>query len=292
MNITVLATLLIDGLILSGVYALTALGFVIIYRATGVFNFAQGELMMVGAYLFFLFTSGWDIPVALAVLLAVAGLGVIAGGIYMLIIRPMTAQPLFAAIIITMGLAIVIRSAVGLIWGPSTHFPVKILQGQFIDLGFYRLAWFDLVCIAVVGAAYGAVIAFLRYSPIGLEMRASAENPTLASQRGINLNKVFALSWVLAGASAAVAGAVIASRTSINLDLAHLGISAFPAALLGGLDSVGGALIGALVVGFVQTAAAWQWGTETQDVVSAAILLLVLMVRPYGLFGTRHITRL
>ena len=204
----------------------------------------------------------------------------------------MTAHPLFAAIIVTMGLAIVIRAIVGLIWGPSSHFPQRYWVDQFIDIGTYRLGVFDLVCLLIVGGAYALVMAFLRFTPMGLEMRASAENPTLASQRGVNLNKVLVLSWALAGVSAAIAGAVIATRTSVNLNIAHLGISAFPAALVGGLDSVGGALIGALIVGFVQTWAAWHWGTETQDVVAAAVLLLVLMVRPSGLFGTRHIARL
>jgi len=291
MNSIVLTTLLIDGLILSGVYALTALGFVIIYRATGVFNFAQGELMMVGAYLFYLFTASLALPTLVSAALTVLGLTLIAGGLYLVVIRRMTGQPLFAVIIITMGLAIIIRAAVGLIWGPSSYFPKKFLADQFIPIGGYQLAVFDLVSLCIVGGAYAVVIAFLRYSPMGLEMRASAENPGLASLRGVNLNTIFVVSWALAGVSAAIAGAVISSRSSVNLDIAHLGISAFPAALVGGLDSVGGTLIGALIVGFVQTWAAWHWGTESQDVVSAVILLLVLMLRPYGLFGSRHITR-
>jgi branched-chain amino acid transport system permease protein len=139
---------------------------------------------------------------------------------------------------------------------------------------------------------YASVIAFLRYSPIGLEMRASAENPTLASQRGINLNKVFAISWVIAAVSAAAAGAVVASRTVVGPDIAHLGINAFPVALVGGLDSVIGTLAGALIVGFVHTFSSWQFGSDTQDIVSAAILLIVLLLRPYGLLGTPRIMRL
>jgi branched-chain amino acid transport system permease protein len=292
MNSTLFITLLFDGLILSGIYAMTALGFVIIYRATGVFNFAQGELMMCGAYLFYLFTSSMNVPTVLAAVLTVLGLGLVAGGLYWAVMRRMTAHPLFAAIIITMGMAIVLRAAVGLIWGPSSHFPQAYWAGQFISIGGYQLAAFDLVCLLIVVGAYACVLAFLRFSPLGLQMRASAENPTLASQRGVNLNKVFFVSWALAGGSAAIAGAVISSRTSVNLDIAHLGISAFPAALVGGLNSVGGAFVGALIVGLVQTWAAWHWGSESQDVVAAGILLLVLMVRPSGLFGTRHVNRL
>jgi branched-chain amino acid transport system permease protein len=293
MNMLVLSTILIDGLILSGVYALAALGFVIIYRATGVFNFAQGELMMAGAYLFYVFTVDHELSPPVAVMLTLAGLAIIGAGLYMLVIRPMTAQPLFATIIITMGVAICMRSAIGMVWGPTSYYPKKLWADQFIDLGgVYNLPVFDLVCILTVGITYAAVIGFMRFSPLGLEMRASAENPTLASQRGVNLNTVFTLSWAIAAVSAATAGAVFASRTTVSLDLAHLGISALPAALVGGLDSVEGALVGALIVGFVQTFVAWQWGSEAQDVVAAAILLLVLMVRPYGLFGTRHINRL
>lgn len=291
MNTNLFVTLLFDGFILSGIYALAALGFVIIYRATGVFNFAQGEWMMCGAYLFFLFTSSVNLPAMLAAGASILGMAMIAGGLYWVIMRRMTAHPLFAAIIVTMGLAIVLRSAVALIWGPSAHFPQKYWANEFISVGNYQLAIFDLVCLLAVGGAYACVLAFVRFSRVGLEMRASAENPTLASQRGVNLNKVFVVSWVLAGASAAIAGAVISSRTSVNLDIAHMGISAFPAALVGGLDSVGGALVGALIVGMVQTWAAWHWGSESQDVVVAGILLLVLMIRPSGLFGTRHVHR-
>lgn len=291
MSFQIFLILFMDGLLLSGVYALAALGFVIIYRATGVFNFAQGEFMMVGAYVFYLFFVQFDLPFAVAVVFAVGGLGLIGAGIYLLVLRQMTAQPLFAAIIVTMGVAILLRSATGIIWS-ANHFHIgRLLGGQYVSIGGVSFAVFDLLCLGLIAAVFIAVMGFLRFSPIGLEMRASAENPTLASQRGVNLNTVFAVSWAIAAATAAVAGGIAASRGSVTPELAHLGIAALPAALVGGLDSVGGVVVGGLIVGFAHTTAAWFWGPDTQDVISGLLLLAVLMIRPYGVFGSRHIAR-
>jgi branched-chain amino acid transport system permease protein len=284
---------LVDGLILAGVYALAALGFVIIYRATGVFNFAQGEFMMLGAYVVYLLTATVTLPAWIGIALALAGCAAVGVGVFLFVLRPLTAQPLFTAIIVTMGVAILIRAAVGIGWGPIPLFMPRPWGGVFIDLGgLYRLSLFDLVSVVVTALTYGAVIAFLRLSPLGLQMRAAAESPTLASQRGVNLTFVFAVSWGLAALVAAVAGAVFAGRSAVSPNIASLGLSAFPAALVGGFDSVGGTLLGALVVGMAETVAIVLWGSESKDVVAAAILLGVLMVRPYGLFGKRQVIRL
>jgi branched-chain amino acid transport system permease protein len=283
---------LIDGIILSGVYALAALGFVIIYRATRVFNFAQGEFMMLGAYFVYLFSSTYELPLEAAVLLSLLGVAVIGIGIFVLLVRPLTGQPLLSVIVVTMGVAILIRAVVGVIWGPVPLFIARPFGGQFIDIGAFSISMFDVVSVAVCGLTYAAVIAFLNLSSIGLKMRATAENPTLASERGVNLNLIFALSWGLAALAAAVAGAVFAGRSAVSISIVNLGLSAFPAALVGGFDSVGGTLIGALVVGLAETIAIVLWGAESKDVVAAAILLTVLAVRPYGLFGTPQVNRL
>ena len=136
------------------------------------------------------------------------------------------------------------------------------------------------------------MIAFLRWTSFGLRMQAAAENPTLASQVGVNLDMVYAVSWALAAVSAAVAGAVFAGRTAVSPNLIALGLGAFPAALVGGFDSVGGTLIGAMIVGFAETAAIIMLGGDTKDVVAAAVLLTVLAVKPFGLFGSKQIMRI
>lgn len=293
MTLDLLIPGLIDGLILSGVYALAALGFVIIYRATGVFNFAQGEFMMLGAYIFYLFSTTYELPIFLTMALMLASLMVIGAGVYFLLVRPLTGQPLLAVIIITMGVAILFRAATGLLWGTvNLYFMVPIMT-EFIDIGgYYTLSVYDLVSIVICLLTYGLIMAFLRFSPIGLQMRATAENPTLASQRGVNLNLVFATSWAIAAVSASVAGAVFAGRTAVSLNISHLGLSAFPAAIVGGFDSIGGTLIGAIVVGLAETFTVIVLGSEYKDVVAAMILLVVLMVRPYGLFGKKQVNRI
>jgi len=293
MTLSLFISAMIDGLILSGVYALAALGFVIIYRATGVFNFAQGEFMMLGAYIFFLFSTTWELPFYMTAALVLGSLALIGAGVFFLLVRPLTGQPLLAVIIVTMGLAILLRAATGLFWGTTNLYFMAPLMTEFIDLwGYYTLSAYDLASILICLLTYGAIMAFLRFSPIGLQMRASAESPTLASQRGVNLNLVFALSWIIAAVSASVAGAVFAGRTAVSLNISHLGLSAFPAAIVGGFDSVGGTLIGAIVVGLAETFTVITLGSEYKDVVAAVILLLVLMVRPYGLFGTKQVNRI
>jgi branched-chain amino acid transport system permease protein len=283
----------IDGLILSGVYALAALGFVIIYRATGVFNFAQGEMMMLGAYFFYLFTTPFELGFAVSAGLGLAALAAIGAGTYLLLVRPLTGQPLLAVIIITMGLAILLRAVTGLAWGTVNLYFTLPLMNEFIDVGgYYTLSAYDLAAVLICVVTYGAIMAFLRFSPIGLQMRATAVSPTLASQRGVNLDLVFALSWIIAAVSAAVAGAVFAGRTAVSLNISHLGLAAFPAALVGGFDSVGGTLLGAVVVGLAETFTVVTLGAEYKDIVSAAILLLILMFRPYGLFGARQVNRI
>jgi branched-chain amino acid transport system permease protein len=293
MTLSLFISAVIDGLILSGVYALAALGFVIIYRATGVFNFAQGEFMMLGAYIFFLFSTTWELPFYMTAALVLGSLALIGAGVYFLLVRPLTGQPLLAVIIVTMGLAILLRAVTGLFWGTTNLYFMAPLMTEFIDLwGYYTLSAYDLASILLCLLTYGAIMAFLRFSPIGLQMRASAESPTLASQRGVNLNLVFALSWIIAALSASVAGAVFAGRTAVSLNISHLGLSAFPAAIVGGFDSVGGTLLGAIVVGLAETFTVITLGSEYKDVVAAVILLLVLMVRPYGLFGTKQVNRI
>jgi branched-chain amino acid transport system permease protein len=293
MTAALLVSALIDGVILSGVYALAALGFVIIYRATGVFNFAQGEFMMLGAYAFYMLTMTYELDLYVSVALMLAGLALVGAGVYFILVRPLTGQPLLAVIIITMGLAILLRAFTGLFWGTTNLYFTMPLMNEFIEIGdYYTLSAYDLAAILICLVTYGAILALLRFSPIGLQMRATAESPTLASQRGVDLNLVFALSWSLAAVSAAVAGAVYAGRTSVSLNISHLGLAAFPAAIVGGFDSVAGTLLGAFVVGLAETFTVILLGAEYKDIVSASILLIILMVRPYGLLGARQVSRI
>jgi branched-chain amino acid transport system permease protein len=293
MTLSLFISALIDGLILSGVYALAALGFVIIYRATGVFNFAQGEFMMLGAYIFYLFGATYELPFFAVVGLMLISLALIGAGMFFLLVRPLTGQPLLAVIIITMGAAIIMRALTGLFWGTTNLYLTTPLMSDFIEIGgYYTLAVYDLAAIIICLFTYGAVMAFLRFSPIGLQMRATAESPTLASQRGVNLNLVFGTSWIIAALTASIAGAVFAGRTAVSLNISHLGLSAFPAAIVGGFDSVGGTLIGAVIVGLAETFTVVVLGAEYKDVVAAIILLLVLMMRPQGLFGSKQVNRI
>jgi branched-chain amino acid transport system permease protein len=274
----------IAALSLGGIYALTALGFVIIYRATRVFNFAQGTMMALGAYFVVSVIALFQLPTLLAMVIACLLSALLGLVTYWVVIRPMTTQPLFATIIVTMGVSIMYSGAIGVIWGPVDRFittPITGVQrlGEF-PISNYSTAVFGACAVMCVG-----LLAFFRYSRIGLQMRATAENGLLASQRGISLNWIFALTWSLAGFAAGVAGMLYAGNTSASPTIAELGLRAFPAALVGGFDSVGGALVGGVIVAFAETAAAVIWGSEARNVVAFALLLVIMLLRPNGLFG-------
>jgi branched-chain amino acid transport system permease protein len=287
------AATVISGLILAGIYALTGLGFVIIYKATGVFNFAQGQLLMAAAYLFYLFqhTMGWNIALAVvAVLISMAIIGLLA---YHLILRPLAARPMFSSVIATLGISILISSACALKWGPNTLFVKQPWSGRFVTLhAGLRVTVYDVFSFGATLVLFGVFIALFRWTGLGLRMRAAATNALLAAQRGINLNSVYGLTWALGAVTAGAAGMLYAGQNGIDQNIALLGIGAFPAALIGGFDSVAGVGIGAVVVGVSQSIGTAIFGADTTQVVAAVILAVVLLIRPQGIFGSKEVTRL
>jgi branched-chain amino acid transport system permease protein len=290
--VNTVAGLLSSSLTLAGIYALAALGFVIIYRATRVFNFAQGEFMMVGAYACYACLATFRLPVVAAVIFALVAGAVTGLLVYLIAIRSMTGQPLFAIIIVTMGVSIFMRAAVGFIWGPVARYAPLPNAGVTIQLpAGVVISLYDLLAIGIAVVVCASFMAFFRFTTVGLQMRATAENPRLAGNRGVNVQMIFALAWALAGMSAVIGGILYAGRTSFSPAISALGLQAFPAALVGGFDSVGGAIIGALLVAVAETVATSIWGPATQDVVAFGILLLILLVRPYGLFGAKEVGR-
>lgn len=287
------------GLALGARYALVALGFVIIYRATGAINFAQGGLVVLGAYLAFQATQRWEVPFALAVLFALAASALLGVLIERLILRRMVGQPAFAVVMVTIGILFVIEQLVPTLWGPGSH---NLGDPWGVDtLGFagLTLALVDLWTIALTAAALAAFFAFFRLSRYGLAMRATAFDQEAALAHGISVNRVVALSWAIAGSVAALAGVTLAAgATGVDPTISFIALAAFPAMILGGLDSPGGAVVGGVVIGVTQTlTAGYQpdiapWlGSNFHIVMPYIVMVLVLLVRPYGLFGTPEVRR-
>lgn len=287
------------GIALGARYALVALGFVVIYRATGVINFAQGGLVALGAYLAFQGTQRWELPFAAAVVFALLATALVGILIERLVLRRMVGQPAFAVVMITIGVLFVIEELIPTIWGSAARNLGDPWGVRTVDAGGVVLAVADLWTIALTAAALGAFFAFFRLSRYGLAMRAAAFDPEAALAQGISVRRVVALSWAIAGIVAALAGVTLAAgATGVDPTISFIALAAFPAMILGGLDSPLGAVVGGLVIGVTQTLTAgyqpdWApWlGTNFHVVMPYLVMVVVLLVRPYGLFGTPEVRR-
>ena len=288
------------GLALGSRYALVALGFVVIYKATGVINFAEGALVTLGAYLAFNFGQTWDLPFALALVMAVAA-GALAGVIVQrLLLRRMIGRPVFGVIMITIGLLFLLDQAVPSVWGYDALDLGDPWGVDTVSVGGVVLAVKDLWAIGLAAAVLLGFFAFFKFSRMGLAMRASAFDQEAALARGISVRRVFAWSWGIAGGVAALAGISLGSGPgAVTPSLGLIALAAFPAMILGGLDSPKGAVIGGLLIGVTQTLTAGYQpehaaflGHNFHVVMPYVVMIVILLIRPYGLFGTKEVQRL
>ena len=279
--------------ILSGrVTALVALSFVLIYKGTGVVNFAVGEVMMLGAYLYYAGTVSFGLTPWVAFGLALGVLGLLAVAVERLVLRPLSGQPAVAVLMATIGMASIIHGGVEATWGGDTYSPPTLLPRTPLMLGEILIPGTVLGNFAVAALLIGGFLAFFRWSKTGIALRATASDPVTAATLGINVNYAQRLTWVLSSLVGTVAGVLIASSAGLSPLLAAAALSVFAALILGGLDSVLGAIVASLIVGWVEAVAAGYLGGKSRDVVPYVVVLAIMVVRPYGMFGTRTIERL
>lgn len=283
-------SLVVSGLVVGTLYGLVAMGFAIIYKVSRVLNFAQGEVMMLTAFVGYSIavrTDGSQPLVIAGVMLASV---VVAGLVERLIVRPMLGQPVFSIVMMTIALAVLLRSIVGLVWGAD---PMRMpgASTRTVDLLGVTFQGAQLVLVAVYLATCIGIWAFLRFSMLGIAMRASAADPTVTLLMGLSIRKLYRFGWMISALLAGISGLLFANIYHVGLDMGHVGIASFPAAILGGLDSVLGAALGGLVIGVAENLAGGYIGSGFKEVASFAIILLVLMVRPHGLFGEKDIER-
>jgi branched-chain amino acid transport system permease protein len=286
-----LSLLIASGCVTGAAYSLIAMGFALIYKSTGVVNFAQGELVMLTAYIAFSLAQSLDLSflplIALTIPIAMA-LGLLLERVF---IRPMLGEPPFAIVMVTLGLAVILRSATILIWGSEPYnFPAGLPQ-TVIKLGgvpFYPAQLALIVACALVLVAASAFLALTRY---GVAMRATASNETAALLAGVSVDRIHALAWMLSSAIAAVAGLLYAINFKLAPDMWFQGLKAFPAVILGGMDSVPGAALGGLAVGLIESLSQGYIGEGSREIAGFVVIIVVLMVRPYGLFGAKEIER-
>lgn len=288
--------LLIQGIALGCVYALVALGFTVIYRASRVINFAQGGMLLVGAYLISVLAATDGLPFWLAAVLAVGLLAV--GGIVfqILVLRRVVGQPVFVLVMITIGASIAIDAAIPAIYGGNPRILGDPWGPSSVQVGAVTIDWSQIWAVIATAVILVLFFAFDRFSRYGLAMRATAADEEAAAAVGVPVRRVYALAWAIAGAVAAVGGLFLAAYpNSPNPSLGDTALNAFPAIILGGLESPPGALIGGLVIGVVEVltsgyAPSWL-GANFADVAPYILMIIVLMIRPYGLFGARPVER-
>jgi branched-chain amino acid transport system permease protein len=283
--------LAVNILVLAAIYALIACGYVLVYRVSRVLNLAHGELMMLGAYLLMLtatqFSSHWSIAIAAAVALSLLT-GVL---VYLFLMRRMTGEMALAAVLTTVALGILLRGMMVLVWSAQQQYPAQALgvaSTSIVLPGGARISFFALLLVVTTALVYGALLSFLRFGRWGIRMRAAGQNPLLAAQRGINLHAVYALAWGLSTLTGALAGILIALDSGLDQTMAIIGLKAFPAALVGGLDSLAGALLGSLIVAAAEVLLIHYVDPLLSEVVPFLVLIAMLLVRPWGLFGTRE----
>jgi branched-chain amino acid transport system permease protein len=292
-------TVLVRGLATGSLYALLAAGFVVIYRATDVVNFAQPSLMVLGAYFTAYFARSVGVPFVLAVVLAMLVTAAVAALAERIALRPMVGEPPFAAAMVTVGLFIVLTIVANRLIGPNVLTVGDPWGLEILDLGVLRMREADAWRIGLTVAAFLAVGLFLAKSRIGLAMRATSLDQEVALAQGVNVGRMFGMSWMLAGLLAGLAGMMVGSGGSgVDQTTAFVALKALPVIILGGLDSMKGAYIGGLIIGvaesFTRANAATlvpYVGSNFDVVVPYLIMVLVLLIRPYGLFGTPEVQR-
>ncbi|MBU0513586.1 MAG: branched-chain amino acid ABC transporter permease [Proteobacteria bacterium] len=283
-----------DGLVVGSIYALVALGFALIYKSTSILNLAQGEFLMVGAYVCLAVIVDFKLPFVVAFLMTMAVAVLVGLAVERLVLRPMIGEPIISVIMVTIGLAYVLKGLLIMQWGNDTKPFPKVVDVDPLQLGGVSI---DLVEASAVVVAVVLLILFLlffKYSRTGVFMRATANDQQAAQSMGISVKRVFAMSWCIAAVVSAIGGIVISFKLNVGLPLAEFGLKCLPAVILGGLDSILGAVIGGLSLGILQEVGGAyldRFIPAVKEVFPFVILVLVLIIRPYGLFGTKEIER-
>ena len=278
--------LLLNGLAQGCVYALVALGLVLIYKATETVNFAQGELMMVGGFVALIALQLLGLPFWVALLLALLGAALLGFGVERFLLRPLLGQPAFTLVLMTLAASMVLRGVVMMIpGGTDTHVLQAPWREAVLHLGGLQLNADRLVVMLATTALAGVLFLGFRYTRIGIAMQAASQNQIAAHYVGIPVERLNALVWALSGATAALAGVLLAPMTFVHVGMGFVGLKALPAAVLGGFASLPGAFVGGLLIGVTEALAGFYLPEGFKDVAPYAMVLLVLMFMPDGLFG-------
>ncbi len=285
--------LLIQGLSIGFLYALAALGFVMIFKSSSVLNFAHGELLAIGAFIFLAFSVWWKLPIYLSFLLTLVGTFAMGFVIERLFLRPLIGEALIEVIMLTVGLAAMFKGLLLVIFGGNLfNYPDFLPPGLTIKWGAVNI---QPVYVAsfIIGIIFLSIFGFFfKYSSQGIYMRSVADNQPAALSLGVHVRRVFAMSWAIAALVCAISGIILGIMNGINVhDISVMGLKVFPVVILGGLESIGGAIIGGLIIGLIETFTSGYISASLKEVVPYIVLVFILLVKPYGLFGLVEIER-
>ncbi|MBI5255756.1 MAG: branched-chain amino acid ABC transporter permease [Burkholderiales bacterium] len=281
--------LVISGSAQGCIYGLIALGFVLIYKATETITFAQGDLMMLGAFAGLVLMTMLGFPYWLAVPSAVAAVALFGMLAERLVIRPVLGQPAFSIVMLTIGIGYIVRGLITMlpVVGTETSTLPVPYKGRTLHFGELVLAYEHLAVIVATAVLCVLLFGLFRYTKVGIAMQASSQNQIAAYYMGIPVRRLNGLVWGLAAAVAAVAGLLLAPITFVHVNMGYLGLKAFPAAVVGGFGSLPGAIVGGLVIGVVESLSGYYLPEGFKDIAPYIVVLLMLMVRPNGLFGEK-----
>ena len=286
-----LAQVLFSGLALGSIYGLVALGFAVVFKATEVFNFAQGMFVVCGAFFAVTAITLLQLPFALSILFIVFCAALLGVTIHVLLIQPLAGRPMLSVIMLTIALSIVLRAVIEIIFGPQGRNLVTPLPSGIFLIGGVRISQLHLTAALVSWACMAGFGAFFRFTSVGLLMRATADSHEAAVVSGINVNVMNRLAWAIGSTLAAIGGLFLGQLQIVSTDLETIGLLALPAVVIGGMQSIPGAIVGGLLVGVIEQLASSYISPKSSDILIYGLLLLILMVRPWGLFGQRELGR-
>lgn len=279
------------GLAMGGLYALIALGFVIIYKATRVINFAIGEIMMFAAYLFLAFAGGMELSPWIALPMAVIGGSILGGVIEKTMIRPMLGESPISVVMVTIGIASILVGLVEFIWTADPQLLPNFLPREPVFIGDLYLAPKIAYGFLIGSALLIIYLLYFRFSRGGVALRATASDQAAAYSMGINVRRVFNMAWVFGSLAASLAGVLVAATGGLSPQFGIIGLSVLVVVIVGGLDSILGALVAGVFIGWLETVAGAYLGGEYRMPATFLVLAIILVIRPYGLFGTHEIER-
>jgi branched-chain amino acid transport system permease protein len=276
----------LNGLAVGCIYGLVALGFVLIYKTTELVNFAQGDLMMLGAFSCYMFVVWYGVGYWAAFALAVALVALFGAVLDATVLRRVIGQPQFAVVMLTIGLAATFRSFASITWGSEIYTLPTPFSARSTMAGKVSVSHEYVSIIIGTVLLCAALYAFFRYTKVGVAMQATSQNQLAAYYMGIPVKRMFSLIWAISAGVAAFAGVLLAPVSLIDVNLGFIGLKAFAAAVLGGFGSIGGALVGGVTIGLIEIFAGTYLPQGFKDVAAYIVLLVVLVIRPQGMFGT------